>query len=115
MFALCLLCLKSKGCKTGKDSLYDYAKYIEDAYLAFYVPLYSKSIRKTQSNPKKVYAIDPGIVRATTMDFETDLGKLFENVVNLDLRRLGCKVNYYLTKKNYEIDFVATFPSGKKK
>jgi uncharacterized protein len=107
--------LKSKGYKTGKDVLYDYMEYIEDAYLAFFVPFYDKSIRKIQSNPKKVYAIDTGIIRATTLDYEGDLGKLFENVIYLDLRRKGCQVQYYLTKDRYEIDFVATFPSGEKK
>ncbi|NGX41728.1 MAG: hypothetical protein KR126chlam4_01574, partial [Candidatus Anoxychlamydiales bacterium] len=107
--------LKSKGFKTGKDILYDYADYIEDAYLAFSVAIYDKSIRKTQTNPKKIYAIDPGIVRALTLDYDGDLGKLFENVIYLDLRRLGCKINYYLTSERYEIDFVIKSPQGHKK
>ena len=107
--------LKSKGFKTGKDILYDYADYIEDAYLAFSVAIYDKSIRKTQTNPKKIYAIDPGIVRALTLDYDGDLGKLFENVIYLDLRRLGCKINYYLTSERYEIDFVVKSPQGHKK
>ena len=107
--------VKSKGFKTGKDILYNYADYIEDAYLAFSVAIYDKSIRKTQTNPKKIYAIDPGIVRALTLDYDGDLGKLFENVIYLDLRRLGCKINYYLTSERYEIDFVVKSPQGHKK
>jgi len=107
--------LKSKGYKTGKDILYDYVNYIEDSYLAFFVSLYDKSLRKSQANPKKAYAIDPGIVRATTLDYERDLGKLFENVVYLDLRRRGCQIHYYLTSDRYEVDFVAAFPQGEKK
>ncbi|NGX63870.1 MAG: hypothetical protein KR126chlam6_01289 [Candidatus Anoxychlamydiales bacterium] len=107
--------LKSKGYKTGKDILYEYADYIEDAYLAFSVTIYDKSIRKMQTNPKKIYAIDPGIVRALTLNYDGDLGKLFENVVYLDLRRLGCKISYYLTSKRYEIDFIVTTPKGHKK
>lgn len=107
--------LKTKGYKTGKDILYDYADYIEDSYLAFFVPFYDKSLRKIQANPKKVYAIDPGIVRASTLDYEGDLGKLFENVIYLDLKRRGYQVHYYLTSDRYEIDFVVTFPRGEKK
>lgn len=107
--------LKSQGYSITKDILYEYADHIEDAYLAFSVALYDKSIRKRQANPKKIYAIDPGMIRATTLDYENDLGRLLENVVYLDLRRLGCKVSYYLTRERYEVDFLAQTPSGHKK
>ncbi len=107
--------IKSQGYQIGKDILYEYADHIEDAYLAFSVALYDKSIRKTHTNPKKLYAIDPGMVRALTLDYEGDLGRLFENIVYLDLKRLGCKVNYYLTKERYAVDFIAQMPRGHKK
>ena len=107
--------LKSQGFQIGKDILYEYADHIEDAYLAFQVPIYDKSIRKTYTNPKKIYAIDPGMIRALTLDYEEDLGRLFENIVYLDLKRLGCKVSYYLTSERHEIDFIAQTPRGHKK
>lgn len=107
--------LKSQGYKVTKDSLYEYAEYIEDAYFAFGVTIADRSIRKVQTNPKKYYVIDPGIVRAMTLDFESDLGKLFENIIYLDLRRLGCSVNYFLTTKRNEVDFLVKAPSGQKK
>jgi len=107
--------LKSQGYQIGKDILYEYAKHIEDAYLAFSVYLYDKSIRKVQTNPKKLYAIDTGLVRALTMDYDNDLGKLFENIIYLDLRRQGCEIHYYLTSERYEIDFLIQTPRGQKK
>lgn len=107
--------IQSQGYSIGKDILYDFADYIEDAYLAFSVAMYDKSIRKVQTNPKKIYAIDPGLVRAATLDFDGNFGRLFENVIFLDLKRLGCKVNYYLTKERYEVDFLVQTPSGKRK
>lgn len=107
--------IKSQGYKIGKDILYEYADHVEDAYLAFSVALYDKSIRKTYANPKKLYAIDPGMIRALTLDYESDFGRLFENIVYLDLKRLGCKINYYLTSERYEIDFLAQTPRGHKK
>ncbi len=107
--------LKSQGYQIGKDILYEYADHIEDAYLAFPVAIYNKSIRKIQTNPKKLYAIDPGMIRALTLDYENDLGRLFENIVYLDLKRLGCKINYYLSSEGYEIDFLAQTPRGHKK
>lgn len=107
--------LKSQGYSVGKDSLYDYAEFIEDAYLAFSVPILDKSIRKVQTNPKKIYAIDPGLARATTLDYENNLGRLFENVIYLDLRRLGGTINYYLTANRHEVDFVVQSSRGNKK
>ncbi|HBI21977.1 MAG TPA: ATPase [Legionella sp.] len=106
--------LKSQGYKISKDCLYDYAQYIEDAFLAFSVPLYSESIRKVQANPKKTYAIDSGLVRAMTLDHTNDLGRLFENLIYLDLRRQGFTVYYYLTEARYEVDFLIKTPQGKK-
>ncbi len=107
--------IRSRGYKTGKDVLYEYAEHIEDAYLAFSTSIYDRSIKRVQSTPKKVYAIDSGLIRATTLDFESDLGKLFENIIYLDLKRLGYEVQYYLTKERYEIDFIATSPRGDQK
>lgn len=107
--------LKSRGYKVGKDVLYEYADHIEDTYLAFSIPLYDKSIRKIQANPKKIYAVDSGVVRALTMDYESDLGRLFENIIFLELKRLGCHVSYYFTSERYEIDFLIQTPQGHKK
>ena len=107
--------VKSQGFKVGKDSLYEYIEHIEDAYVAFPTLLHDKSIRKMQTNPKKLYAIDPGLVRSATFDYENDLGRLFENIIYLDLRRLKCKVHYYLTQDGYEIDFLVQASQGKKK
>lgn len=107
--------LKSQGHPIGKDTLYEYVDHIEDAYLAFTIGIYDKSVRKTHTNPKKLYAIDSGMVRALTLDYENDLGRLFENIVYLDLRRLGCKINYYLTNERYEVDFLAQTSRGHKK
>lgn len=107
--------LKSQGYQVGKDLLYEYVEYIEDAYLAFLVPIHTPSIRKVQTNPKKLYAIDPGMVRALTLNLDNDFGRLFENIIYLDLRRMGCKIHYYLTSDRYEIDFLVQTPQGNKK
>lgn len=107
--------LKGQGYKSGKDILYEYAEHIEDAYLSFFVDIYDTSIRKVRANPRKIYAIDPGLVRSLVLNHNRDLGRLFENVIFLDLKRLGCKVSYYLTAHRNEIDFIAETPRGYKK
>lgn len=97
--------LKSQGFAISKSTMYHYLQYIEDAYLLFMVPLYSESVRKTQSNPRKIYAVDPGLANAYTLIKEKNQGHLFENLIYLDLRRHGHDIYYYLTKDRYEIDF----------
>jgi len=106
---------KSRGYETGRAILYEYAEYIEDAYLAFAIPIYDSSFRKKQTNPKKLYAIDTGLVRSLTLDYDRDLGRLFENIIFLELRRLRCEVSYYLTEERKEIDFIVQTPRGQKK
>lgn len=107
--------VRAQGYKITKDTLYDYASYIEDAYLAFLVGKYDRSARKIQINPKKIFAVDPGLVSALRLNNERDIGKLFENIIYLDLRRKGYKVYYYLSKERYEVDFLVQTLQGKEK
>lgn len=104
--------LKSQGFAVGRSSVYDYLSYIEDAYLIFTVPLYSESVRKVQSNPKKIYAIDNGMVHANTMSSMRNDGRALENAVFLDLRRRGDKIYYYVTAEGYEVDFLSRTIEG---
>jgi predicted AAA+ superfamily ATPase len=107
--------IRSQGYKVGKDILYEYADHIEDTYLAFSIPIYDKSVRKIQTNPKKLYAIDTAMVRAMTLNHDSDLGRLFENIIFLDLKRAGYTIKYYLTTERYEIDFLVQTPRGHQK
>jgi len=106
--------LKSQSFSVGKDTLYNYLDYISDAYLAFTVSLYDESLRKIQTNPRKIYAIDTGVVRAYSLGLNQNIGHHFENLVYLDLRRNRYEeVCYYLTKTRKEVDFMARDGLGK--
>ncbi len=106
--------LKGIGYNLGKNTLYEYISHIEDAYLIFTVPLYSKSVKKSTVNPKKVYAIDTGLLNSVNLFTNEDKGQLFENIVFLALRRRGYRVFYYLTEERYEVDFLAENAQGRK-
>ncbi|HUD00783.1 MAG TPA: ATP-binding protein [Rhabdochlamydiaceae bacterium] len=105
--------IKSQGHKAGKDTLHSYLAYLEDAFLIFTVPIFTESLRRKQTNPQKVYAIDNGLITANTFNLSANLGKLLENQVYLDLRRQGKKIFYYLTSEGYEIDFITQNSQGK--
>jgi len=107
--------VKSQGMSSSRGLLYEYLDYLEDAYLLFSVPLFSESLRKTQTNTKKMYAVDPGLVKAYTFSLNDNYGHLFENLVFLDLKRLGNKIYYYLTKERYEVDFLVEGTDGTRK
>lgn len=104
--------IKSQGHTAAKDTLYLYLSYLEDAFLIFTVPIFTESLRRMQTTPKKIYAIDNGLIGATTFNLSENLGKAFENQVYLDLRRQGKKIFYYKTSDGYEIDFVTQDSQG---
>lgn len=105
--------LRSQGRSVSKDALYAYVDHFEDAFLCFAVPLHASSTRKAATAPKKVYAVDPGLAAAFRMG-TADLGQRFENLVYLDLRRMGGEVSYYLTASSREVDFLVQWPDGRK-
>lgn len=78
--------------------------YYEDSYLIFTVPQFDFSFRKRLVNAKKVYAIDTGLIRANSVSFSHDKGRMLENVVFIHLKRLAQEVFYY--KKKNECDFI---------
>lgn len=103
----------SQGYKTTKGTLHTYLIYIEDAFLVCVVPHYSESLRASSTKPKKIYAIDPGLIDFFNLEGES-LGNQFENLVYLNLRRENKTIYYYTTQSGYEIDFITIDPEGKK-
>ena len=94
---------KSNGFKLGKETLFDYFGYLEEAYAIFGVPIFRSSVREEQRNPKKIYAIDNGLRAVYDASFSPDYSKLYENLVFLALRSKTRDV-YYI-KERQEIDF----------
>lgn len=98
--------LKSQGIAVSKNTLHDYLTYIEDAFLAFGVSLYSESLRKIQTSPRKNYIVDSGLYYAYSSSFSKNHGRIFENFIYLILRRLSYEIFYYITKNGNEVDFL---------
>jgi len=106
--------LKSQGIRCGKNTLHEYLGYLSDTYLFFQVYVHTHSERVRMVNPRKIYAIDPGLVRACSRSIRTDWGHLLENFVFLELRRSSAVIEYYRTKKGREVDFLVTDRGGQK-
>jgi uncharacterized protein len=82
----------------------DFVGWLQDSYLLFLVPRFSYSVKTMMVNPKKVYAIDTGLVKKNSLSRTEDFGRLLENIVYLHLRRKKGAI-YYFKEKN-ECDFI---------
>jgi predicted AAA+ superfamily ATPase len=103
--------LRSRGLAVSKDLLHALLDHFQDAHLVFAIPVFKKSLRAQATNPRKLYAIDPGLGTAMSHVTATDVGARLENAVFLELRRrhgrlLQGQVAYYLTTYGREVDFV---------
>ncbi len=96
---------KSRGLRVSKDDLYAFMRHLTDAYLLFQLPLWTRSEKKRQVNPKKVYVMDNGLIEAYSTQMTADRGALLENLVYITLRRRIRELGYYETKQGYEVDF----------
>lgn len=97
------------GIKSGATIL-EYFAFLKDAYLLEFLPLFSYSLKVQARNPKKVYAIDTGLISATSTAFSENAGHKLENLIYLHLRRKGKELYYY--KEKGECDFIR-FNKGK--
>ncbi len=96
-----------KSYKIGSvNTVASYIRYLENAYLFFSISKFDYSYKKQLVNEKKVYAIDPGFIRANTIKLQDDHGRLLENLVFLYLRRQHRQIYYY--RDEWECDFVIT-------
>jgi len=83
----------------------DYCDFLHESYLLDMISRFSWSIRQQQGNPKKVYAVDTGLVRANSLSLSIDEGRLLENAIYLHLRRAGFPIEFY-KDENSECDFL---------
>lgn len=104
--------LKAQGFALGKDRVYEYLEYLEDAFLIRTVSLATSSKRKRMSNPRKAYLIDPALIPIYTRTAQRNLGHALETVVYLELERRGAEIGYVRTPSGYEVDFYARYPTG---
>jgi hypothetical protein len=98
--------LKSLGHKVSKTFVGQCTDWFEDAYFLFSVKLYSASVNKQNTNPRKVYCIDHGLVQAVKPQITEDRGRLLENIIFLHIKRQKRDISYYRTRNGREVDFI---------
>lgn len=86
------------------NTVSDYLSWLGDSYLLFFLPRFSWSAKSIAVNPRKVYAIDNGLINSNTLSFSEDKGRLLENVVYMFLRQQQVDLFYF--REQHECDFV---------
>ena len=107
-------------------TIQNYFSILEDTLLGFFLPAYSRSIRKQQQKAPKFYLFDTGVKRALegvlTIPIKThtfSFGKAFEHFLILECFKLNhylrksYKFFYFKTKNGLEINLIVQKP-GKK-
>jgi uncharacterized protein len=111
--------LKSQGVAVGKNTLHAYLGYLIDARLLHTVAIRRASYRARQVNPRKVYAVDPGLARAVAHPSGDDTGHLLGNAVYLELRRRHSRLHddaiSYFSTEDGGVDFVVDTGEGEPK
>ena len=85
-----------------------YISYLEETFLLFELKRFSFKLKEQERANKKIYVIDPGLINATSFSFSSNLGRLYENLVAIELKKKQLKgeLEFYYYKKEYEVDFV---------
>ena len=109
--------LNSRGLAVSKDTLHAILEHLVDASLLFVVPVFARRGMVRNSNSRKVYAVDPGLVLAVASPAKESLEARLETAVYLELRRRvrgvsGLAISYYFTATRREVDFVLGDPDA---
>jgi hypothetical protein len=83
-----------------------YVEFLEDAYLVFSAPKFSRAFRQRASGAVRYYSIDNGLRRANSPQRQPDLGHRLENAVAIHLRHRGIQPEHAGERDAWECDFV---------
>ncbi|MFA5859385.1 MAG: ATP-binding protein [Elusimicrobiota bacterium] len=100
---------KVTSCKSV-HTIEKYLGYLEESFLFFRINMFSYKLKEQLSANKKIYCIDNGYIHAKAFKLSPDYGKLYENVVAIELKRRELEgksqVFYWKNAQQEEVDFV---------
>jgi predicted AAA+ superfamily ATPase len=96
--------LAALGHHFSKNTINAYLGHAKDILLLFEAPIYSAKVKNQLLYPRKIYAVDHGLLNAIRFSATADQGRLLENLVYMELKRRTGEVYYHADKK--ECDFV---------
>ena len=84
---------------------------MQESYLFFLLDKFSFKYKEVIASPKKVYAIDTGMINILAFESGKNFGRLIENIIAIDLQRkkmINPMLEFYYWKdyQQREVDFV---------
>lgn len=104
--------LRMQGLGVAKDLVHALLGHLLDAFLLSAVSLATESERQRNSNPRKIYPVDPGLIRAFDASGRANLGHALETAVLNEIERRRGDVGYVKTSDGQEVDFLVRYPGG---
>jgi hypothetical protein len=104
--------LKSQGHGVAKDAVHTMLGHLFDAFLLGAVPLATESERQRNSNPRKLYPADTGLIKAFDASGRSNVGHALETAVFNELQRRCVDVCYVKNGDGTEVDFLARHPGA---
>jgi len=102
--------MKSMGHEIGKTTLHNYLGYVESSYFLRSVPIFSPKVKDQMQYPRKLYIVDNGFISSLSTRFSRNIGRLYENMVAMELMRRYTGVDqglyYWRDSRGREVDFV---------
>lgn len=88
-----------------------YCRYLQNTYLFQYLSRFSNKLKLMNKADRKCYVVDNGFVLARAFELSSNLGRLLENMVFLELLKRGYDLKkhelfYYRSRNDKETDFV---------
>lgn len=97
--------LKSQGVKTSLNTVINYIEYIKNAMVVSCAKRYDLKGKQLLETNEKYYAVDLGLRNAVKNSEQTDVNKLYENIVYLEMLSRGYEVRVGKLDTQ-EIDFI---------
>lgn len=95
----------AKSLKGNENTISNFIQILEDSFLLTEIKHFSYSLKEQSKLPKKTFCADNGLLHSVSFRFSANKGKLFENLVYTELRKMGIHEIYYFTQQK-ECDFV---------
>ncbi len=94
----------------SQHTIKKYIGYLKEAFIFFEVSRYSPKVKEQIMANKKIYCVDNGFIYAKAFKATEEIGRLYENIVAVELKRRAAENNYefYYWKnlQQEEVDFV---------
>lgn len=103
--------IQSSGRKISVNTVDTYVRALSDSFIFYKADRYDIKGRQYLKTLGKYYIVDTGIRQMLLSQSSQDLGHLIENIVYLELRRRGYRVNIGKLEQK-EVDFVVSDSTG---